>query len=219
ESSSTGYSPSVSAQLFSSATTTTDTHSHSFNTAYQRMMHLIFFHKLLIKIFDPHDVPFYRIPPSFPPSTRYPRTSNRNVRSRSKRPVTNELATSSTTPAENIQRIDHGLPQSTYTRTKVDANESPPYRDLGLYDSISRGDREGVTVGGKIILPRSFTNGTRYLYSHYLDALAICRKLGNPQYFITFTCNVNWPEIKRYMEEFPQLTAADRPDIVCRVFE
>ncbi|GKD34455.1 DNA helicase [Tanacetum coccineum] len=89
----------------------------------------------------------------------------------------------------------------------------------GLYDSISRGDREGVTVGGKIILPRSFTNRTRYLYSHYLDALAICRKLGNPQYFITFTCNVNWPEIKRYMEEFPQLTAADRPDIVCRVFE
>ncbi|GKD05034.1 DNA helicase, partial [Tanacetum coccineum] len=44
-------------------------------------------------------------------------------------------------------------------------------------------------------------------------------KLGIPQYFITFACNMNWPEIKRYMEEYPQLTPADIPDIVCRVFE
>ncbi|GJR76685.1 hypothetical protein Tco_0089050 [Tanacetum coccineum] len=172
ESSSTGYSPSLSAQLFSSVVTTTDTHSHSFNAAYQRMMHLIFFHKLLIKIFDPHDVPFYSVENGshyistnarchafstasqretsaceiasfnngkrrkefhqvFPPSTRYPRTSNRNIRSGSERPVSNELAASSTAPTKNIQRIDHGLPQSTYTRTEVDANESPPYKDLG----------------------------------------------------------------------------------------
>jgi hypothetical protein len=57
------------------------------------------------------------------------------------------------------------------------------------------------------------------MYSHYLDALAICRKLGNPQYFITFTCNVKWPEIQRYMAEYPQLTTTDRADAVCRVFE
>nr|GEZ55110.1 hypothetical protein [Tanacetum cinerariifolium] len=63
-----------------------------------------------------------------PTSTRYPRTSKRNVRSRSERTVTNELAASSTALVENIQRIDHGLPQSTYT---LDANESPPYKDLG----------------------------------------------------------------------------------------
>nr|GEZ47466.1 DNA helicase [Tanacetum cinerariifolium] len=67
----------------------------------------------------------------------------------------------------------------------------------GLYDAISRGERDGYEVGGRIILPMSFTGGPRYMYTHYLDALAICRKLGNPQFFITFTCNVNWPEIKR----------------------
>lgn len=36
---------------------------------------------------------------------------------------------------------------------------------------------------------------------------------------MTFTCNVKWPEIQEYMETFPNLTAADRPDVVDRVFE
>ena len=57
------------------------------------------------------------------------------------------------------------------------------------------------------------------MYSHYLDALAICRVHGNPTFFVTFTCNVKWPKIQDYMNDFPQLTTSDRPDIVCRVFE
>ncbi|GJU43618.1 DNA helicase [Tanacetum coccineum] len=89
----------------------------------------------------------------------------------------------------------------------------------GLYDAVSRGDHEGITAGSKIILPRMFTGGPRYMYSHYLDALAICRSLGNPQFFITFTCNVKWPEIKRYIAQYPDLTPADRAYVVCRVFE
>ena len=89
----------------------------------------------------------------------------------------------------------------------------------GLYDAVSRGDHNGSDVGTRIILPSSFTGGPRYMYSHYLDALAICRELGNPQFFITFTCNANWPEIQRYMADFPHLNAADRADVVCRVFE
>ncbi|GJU75431.1 DNA helicase [Tanacetum coccineum] len=84
----------------------------------------------------------------------------------------------------------------------------------GIYDAFHKGDRIGSDIGGRLILPRSFTGGPRYMYSHYLDALAICRVLRNPQFFITFTCNVNWPEIKRHMEEFPELTAADRADVV-----
>ncbi|GKD27677.1 DNA helicase, partial [Tanacetum coccineum] len=86
----------------------------------------------------------------------------------------------------------------------------------GVHDAISRGDREGFQVGGRLILPRTFTGGPRYMYSHYLDALAICRALGNPQYFVTFMCNVNWPEIKRHMLQFPELTPADKADIVKR---
>ncbi|GKA81789.1 DNA helicase [Tanacetum coccineum] len=44
---------------------------------------------------------------------------------------------------------------------------------LGLYDVVSRGDREGIQTGSKIMLLRTFTGGPRYMYSHYLDALAI----------------------------------------------
>nr|GEZ33502.1 DNA helicase [Tanacetum cinerariifolium] len=36
-------------------------------------------------------------------------------------------------------------------------------------------DREGIQDGSKIMLPRTFTGGPRYMYGHYLDALAICR--------------------------------------------
>ncbi|GJY14884.1 DNA helicase [Tanacetum coccineum] len=49
----------------------------------------------------------------------------------------------------------------------------------GVYDAICRGDREGSKISARIILPRTFTGGPHYMYSHYLDALAICRALGN----------------------------------------
>ena len=57
------------------------------------------------------------------------------------------------------------------------------------------------------------------MYSHYLDALTICRVHGNPSFFITFTCNVKWPEILDFMQAFPDVTVADRSDVVDRVFE
>ncbi|XP_071718258.1 uncharacterized protein [Rutidosis leptorrhynchoides] len=88
----------------------------------------------------------------------------------------------------------------------------------GLHDAIDRGDYSGSDVGARVILPSSFTGGPRYMYSHYLDALAICRVIGNPQFFITFTCNPKWPEIRRFLDFYPYLTPADRADIVARLF-
>ncbi|KAJ9559006.1 hypothetical protein OSB04_013620 [Centaurea solstitialis] len=89
----------------------------------------------------------------------------------------------------------------------------------GVHDALLKGDSDGHDVGKRIILPSSFTGGPRYMYKHYQDALAICRVYGNPQYFITFTCNVKWPEIKRYLQKFPELQASDRADIIARIFE
>nr|GEX66059.1 DNA helicase [Tanacetum cinerariifolium] len=89
----------------------------------------------------------------------------------------------------------------------------------GIYDAIIRGDRDGKDLGTRTILSISFTGGPRYMYAHYLDALAICRVHGNPSFFITFTCNAKWPEIQEYMDSWPELTTADRADIVDRVFE
>nr|GEU37601.1 DNA helicase [Tanacetum cinerariifolium] len=96
-----------------------------------------------------------------------------------------------------------------------------------IYDAINRGDNDGSDCddndgsdyGARLILPQLFIGGPRYMYSHYLDALAICRVHGNPSFFITFTCNVKCPDITDYMDEFPLLTTTDRVDIVDRVFE
>nr|XP_043629717.1 uncharacterized protein LOC122601004 [Erigeron canadensis] len=89
----------------------------------------------------------------------------------------------------------------------------------GVHDAVSRGDTEGRDIGKRIILPTSFIGGPRYMYKHYQDALAICRVHGNPQYFVTFTCNVKWPEIERHMAQYAPLKAQDRPDIIARVFQ
>ncbi|KAK9056547.1 hypothetical protein SSX86_023909 [Deinandra increscens subsp. villosa] len=89
----------------------------------------------------------------------------------------------------------------------------------GVEDAISRGDTEGSKIGKRIILPSSFTGGPRYMYKHYQDALAICRVHGNPQYFITFTCNANWPEIRREMQKKSRLTSQDCPQVIARVFQ
>nr|GEY86285.1 DNA helicase [Tanacetum cinerariifolium] len=89
----------------------------------------------------------------------------------------------------------------------------------GIYDAIICRDSDGSDCGGRLILPQSFIGGPCYMYAHYLDALAICRVHGNPSYFITFTCNVKWPENTEYMDDFRGVTTTDRSNIVDRVFE
>ncbi|KAL3639921.1 hypothetical protein CASFOL_014889 [Castilleja foliolosa] len=88
----------------------------------------------------------------------------------------------------------------------------------GLYDALGRGDSIAHDIGKRVFLPSSFTGGPRYMYKHYPDALAICRVYGNPQYFITFTCNVRWPKICRHVEKIGSTAAQNRPDIIARVF-
>ncbi|KAL3620360.1 hypothetical protein CASFOL_035272 [Castilleja foliolosa] len=88
----------------------------------------------------------------------------------------------------------------------------------GVYDALARGDNNAHDIGKRVFLPSSFTGGPRYMYKHYQDALAICRVHGNPQYFITFTCNVKWPEISRNLEKIGGTLAQNRPDIISRVF-
>lgn len=46
--------------------------------------------------------------------------------------------------------------------------------------------------------------------------MALVQRFGKPTLFITFTANPNWDEVKR--EKFPTQSAADRPDLVARVF-
>src|ERR1044071_6521524 len=46
--------------------------------------------------------------------------------------------------------------------------------------------------------------------------MAIVRKVGKPDLFITVTCNPNWPEIKEAL--LSGQTAQDRSDLISRVF-
>ncbi|XP_057790213.1 uncharacterized protein LOC131007083, partial [Salvia miltiorrhiza] len=88
----------------------------------------------------------------------------------------------------------------------------------GLSDALIRGENDPTMHGKRVILPSSFTGGARYMIQNYQDAMAICRWVGYPDLFITFTCNPKWPEIVRYVEK-RGLKPEDRPDIIARVFK
>jgi hypothetical protein len=65
-------------------------------------------------------------------------------------------------------------------------------------------------------LPSSFVGSARYYQQLYLDALALPRRFGKPDLFITVTCNPAWPEITSALPEGARWQ--DHPDIVSRVF-
>ena len=89
----------------------------------------------------------------------------------------------------------------------------------GLSDAIQEcdGKVDGSQLGKRVILPSSFTGSARYQHQLYQDAMAIVRRYGKPDLFITFTCNPQWPEITNSL--FQNQTSSDRPDIVARVFK
>jgi hypothetical protein len=88
----------------------------------------------------------------------------------------------------------------------------------GIEEAVSRGDFVASSIGARIVLPSSFTGGRRYMFNNCQDAMAICKKFGYPDLFLTFTCNPKWPEIQRHMGKSGNY-AVYRPDITCRVFQ
>ena len=92
----------------------------------------------------------------------------------------------------------------------------------GLQDAVANlsgskdTDNEEAKIGQMIILPATFTSSPRYMYSHYLDALAIAREFKKFTLFITMTGNPKWPAVQENLFEGQQ--SFDRPDIMNRVF-
>lgn len=62
----------------------------------------------------------------------------------------------------------------------------------GIVDPVHSGDRDKSNVGKRVILPASFTAGSRSLMQNYQDATVIYRHYGYPKIFLTFTCNPKW---------------------------
>ncbi|PWZ40263.1 ATP-dependent DNA helicase PIF1 [Zea mays] len=86
----------------------------------------------------------------------------------------------------------------------------------GLVDSMLDGDIRAEKVGKRIVLSPSFIGGPRDMRRRYMDAMALVRKFGKPDIFLTMTCNPNWDEIRT--ELLPGQTPQDRSDLVVRVF-
>ncbi|KAL6541113.1 hypothetical protein OROMI_024996 [Orobanche minor] len=90
---------------------------------------------------------------------------------------------------------------------------------IALAVSISRSTvlTPWSAVGKRIILPSSFVGDARYMIKNYHDAMGICRCVGYPNLFVTFTCNPKWPEYVRFIKR-RNLRPEDRPDILSRIF-
>ena len=86
----------------------------------------------------------------------------------------------------------------------------------GLTDALEAGNMDIERIGKKVVLPSSYVGGDRFMQQLYQDSIAIVRHFGKPSLFITFTANPKWVEITN--ELLPSQTAADRPDLVARVF-
>ncbi|KAJ8940615.1 hypothetical protein NQ318_004539 [Aromia moschata] len=72
-------------------------------------------------------------------------------------------------------------------------------------------------IGKAYVLPALFDGGFRNVRRRYLDAMTMVARHGNPDLFITFTCNPRWPEITASLEGHQRWE--NRPDLVCRVFK
>lgn len=61
------------------------------------------------------------------------------------------------------------------------------------------GSISGREVGQRVILPASFAHSPRRCLQEFHDCVAILDCLGKHDLFITFTANLEWPEIKQAM--------------------
>ncbi|XP_021961437.1 uncharacterized protein LOC110857104 [Folsomia candida] len=87
----------------------------------------------------------------------------------------------------------------------------------GLIDYIqTAANDQGLIPGRAVILPSSFIGSPRNMAQNYQDAMAIVRKFGKPDFFVTMTCNPKWPEITDNLQYGQK--AEFRPDLVTRVF-
>lgn len=104
-----------------------------------------------------------------------------------------------------------------------------PYQRLGRSHQVQRQELQQQVLAP---LPGGSGSGSNYRYENTLsasfmgsrawaseqvaNALALCRELGAPSLFITFTTNPTWPEITSKL--LPGQTAADISTIVVRAF-
>jgi hypothetical protein len=86
----------------------------------------------------------------------------------------------------------------------------------GLVDRLHAGEGRSEAVGKRTVMSSSFIGGPRDIRRRYLDAMALVRRFGKLDIFLTMTCNPKWDETTH--ELYPGQTPQDRPDLIDRVF-
>ncbi len=86
----------------------------------------------------------------------------------------------------------------------------------GMVDAMQQDKANNTNFGRMVVLPATFAGSARHMNQLYHDSMALVRKFGKPDLFITMTCNPNWPEILHELR--PGEEANDRPDLTSRVF-
>jgi hypothetical protein len=86
----------------------------------------------------------------------------------------------------------------------------------GLVDSLHAGEGRAEVLGKRTVMPSSFIGGPRDMRCRYMDTMALVRRFGKLDIFLTMTCNLNWDEIK--LELYPGQMPQDHADLIIRVF-
>jgi hypothetical protein len=60
-----------------------------------------------------------------------------------------------------------------------------------LVDSLHIGEGRAKAIGKWIVMPSSFIGGPRDMRRRYMDAMALVRRFGKPNIFLTMICNLN----------------------------
>ncbi|XP_016192896.1 uncharacterized protein LOC107633811 [Arachis ipaensis] len=98
----------------------------------------------------------------------------------------------------------------TYIRLDQDKFRCEMYKEIS--EAVLMGETTPSSRDKRIILLSSFTRESRYMIQNYQDAMTICRVVGYPDLFLTFTCNPKWPELEDFLKNM-DLNAEDRPDM------
>jgi hypothetical protein len=84
--------------------------------------------------------------------------------------------------------------QLNFFRKKPDKLRIDTYSGLLAYVREQAKDKN-LQPGSVYVLPSTYVGSPRWLAARFHDAMAVVKKYGRPSFFITFTCNSNWPEI------------------------
>jgi len=86
----------------------------------------------------------------------------------------------------------------------------------GMVDAMQQDGVNNTNFGGMVVLPATFVGSPCHMNQLYQDSMALVRKFGKPDLFITMTCNPNWPEILHELR--PREEASGRLDLTSKVF-